>query len=69
MLCETNMTDTTIRNLQGALNDAGYDVGEVNGVLSDETMSSIRRFQSENGMATGGLTIEVLEKLDVRPGQ
>ena len=69
VLCETNMTDTTIRNLQGALNDAGYDVGEINGVLSDETMSSIRRFQSENGMATGGLTIEVLEKLDVRPGQ
>ena len=69
VLCETNMTDATIRNLQGALNDAGYDVGNVDGVLSESTMTSIRRYQSANGMASGGLTIEVLEKLGISLGQ
>jgi len=68
VLCETNMTSATIKKLQRALNKEGYEVGEVNGVLSESTLSSVRKFQGANGMGTGGLTIEVLRKLGIDPG-
>jgi len=68
VLCETNVTNQTIRKLQSALNAAGFEAGAVNGELSESTMSSVRHFQSANGMATGELTIEVLRKLGVDPG-
>ncbi len=68
VMCETNTTSTTVRRVQEALNKAGYDAGEVNGEVSSQTMSAVRRFQSAHSMATGGLTIELLNKLGVSPG-
>lgn len=68
VLCETNMSQETITDLQHALNRAGYQVNEVSGVLNEDTLGAIRRFQSENGMPTGALTLKVLQKLGINPG-
>ncbi len=68
VLCETNTTTRTINALEQALSDSGYHVGTVDGELSEDTLNAIEKFQRAHGMATGGLTIEVLNKLGVSPG-
>lgn len=67
ILCETNMSTSTIRGVQRALLSAGYAPGPIDGVLGRETMNAIDRYQRARGMATGGLTMETLEKLGVNP--
>ncbi len=68
VLCETNTTQRTITRLQQALSESGYHVGDVNGVLTRDTQSAIEQFQQAHDMATGGLTLEVLNKLGINPG-
>ncbi len=65
ILCETNTTPDVIRKLQSALQSEGYSPGRLDGVLGPQTMSAVSRYQSDNGMARGKLTIETLRKLRV----
>ena len=53
------------KRIQQALKDAGVYEGTVDGNFGKGSMKAVERFQKENGMATGGLTIDVLEKLGV----
>lgn len=69
VLCETNMTTGTIRELQQALTDNGFTVRNMDGTLTTETQSALNQYQRSNGLATGGLTYEVLKKLGVSPGR
>ena len=48
-----------------ALKDAGVYTGPIDGSIGGGTMSAVARYQKENNMAAGGLTINVLEKLGV----
>jgi hypothetical protein len=68
VLCETNTTQGTIERLQRALNSAGYNAGTIDGQLSTETLNAVDRYQRDNGMASGGLTLDVLQRLGVNPG-
>lgn len=65
ILCETNTTPGLISRLQRALNEEGYNAGSVDGVLGRETMSAVNKYQKDNSMASGQLTLAVLEKLGV----
>ncbi|MRX26766.1 peptidoglycan-binding domain-containing protein [Kangiella sp. HZ709] len=65
ILCETNTTPGLISRLQRALNGEGYDAGSVDGVLGSRTMSAVNKYQLDNGLASGQLTIATLEKLGV----
>lgn len=65
ILCETNTTPGVIRKLQSALRSAGYSPGAVDGVLGRQTMAAVTRYQRDNGMAGGKLTMESLRKLGV----
>lgn len=65
ILCETNTTPGLVSRLQRALNEAGYDAGSVDGVLGSRTLSAVKKYQVDNGMASGQLTLSVLEKLGV----
>ncbi len=65
ILCETNTTPGLISRLQRALNEAGYSAGSVDGVLGGQTMSAVNKYQLDNGLASGQLTIATLEKLGV----
>ena len=69
VLCETNTTTNTISELQNALIDSGYRISEVDGTMSADTLRAVEQYQRANGMATGGLTYEVLNKLGIRPGK
>ena len=68
VLCETNTSQATIKRLQSALSDSGYDIGVISGELSAPTVRAIENYQRDHGMATGGLTIDLLKKLGVNPG-
>ena len=65
VLCKTNMGGDINKRIQQALKDAGVYNGPIDGAFGKGSMKAIERFQQENGLATGGLTIDVLEKLGV----
>ncbi len=65
VLCKTNMGADINKKIQQALKDAGVYEGTVDGNFGKGSMKAVEKFQKENGMATGGLTIDVLEKLGV----
>lgn len=65
VLCETNMTPRIIRDMQNALRSRGYYRGSIDGQIGNLTMQAVERFQRENNLSRGGITIEVLERLGV----
>lgn len=65
ILCETNTTPKIIHNIQTALNKAGYNAGTVDGVIGQQTMAALKKFQIDNGLASGSITMESLKKLGV----
>lgn len=65
VLCKTNMGADINKRIQQALKDAGVYDGPIDGSIGRGSMSAVERFQKENDLPTGGLTIEVLEKLGV----
>ena len=67
ILCETNTTPDVIQRVQIALSDAGYDAGPSDGSLDGKTLEAIEAFQLDQGIASGQLTMETLERLGVAP--
>ena len=65
ILCETNTTPRVISSIQSALNAAGYSAGDVDGVMGQQTMTALRQYQSDQGIAAGKITMESLRKLGV----
>ena len=65
VLCKTNMGPDINKRIQQALKDAGVYSGPVDGAIGKGTMSAVEKFQKENELPTGGLTMGVLEKLGV----
>lgn len=63
VLCETNTTSNVIAKLQAALAGADYNPGPVDGVYGRQTAAAVSTFQKDEGLATGGLTLETLKKL------
>lgn len=66
VLCETNMTGTTITDIQRALKKAGYNPGTIDGKIGRQTMVAVDSFQRANGLPRGGLTMQTLEKLGIK---
>ena len=66
ILCETNTTQEVVVQIQRALIAAGYNLGfEPDGELGPGTQAVIRKFQEDNSLPTGGLTISTVNKLGV----
>ncbi len=66
VICETNVNVNTIQDVQRALKNAGYNPGPIDGIMGQQTMSAVKRFQQSRGLATGGVTTETLKKLGVQ---
>jgi hypothetical protein len=64
VLCETNLTEGRITQIQEMLKKVGHDPGAINGQLTKETMIAIDAFQKANGLATGALTVETVQALE-----
>lgn len=69
ILCETNTTPGVVQQIQAALKGKGFDPGPIDGVIGAQTGAAIKAFQQANGLATGGLTMDTLDKLGVTVGK
>lgn len=57
---------TTIRIVQQALNDAGYNCGNPDGVAGGKTTEAVTKYQTDKGLAVNGqVTDELLQSLNV----
>lgn len=65
VLCSHEVNENTIRAVQAALNKAGYNTGTPDGALGPATMSALERYQRDNNLATGGVTMETMRALGV----
>ena len=65
VLCETNMSNEIITNVQQALKNAGFNPGVIDGVIGRQTLIAVDNFQRKNNLATGGLTLDTLKALNV----
>ncbi len=66
ILCETNTTPGIVLDIQRALLAKGFNPGKMDGVIGQETSAAIHAFQQANNLATGGLTMDTLDRLGVR---
>lgn len=66
VLCERNASPETIRALQYALQRRGYNPGPIDGRLGSQTVSAVQKFQADNGLAQGQVSLEAVEALGVR---
>ena len=58
-----------IAGVQGRLRNLGYDPGEINGVLTDQTKAAIRAFEANHTLAqTGQVSQAVIQKLKQQYG-
>jgi peptidoglycan hydrolase-like protein with peptidoglycan-binding domain len=57
------MTESTLKSIQEALIERGYDPGKPDGKIGNKTKNAIAKFQKDNNLATGGITYETLQAL------
>jgi peptidoglycan hydrolase-like protein with peptidoglycan-binding domain len=66
-VCDDEITPALVQRLQGALKQAGFDPGHVDGKFGMHTHHALLDYQRQNGLAHGVLTYESLEHLGVTP--
>lgn len=63
ILCETNTTTDVIKNVQTKLRDKNYNIVNIDGVYGLETKNAVRKYQKDNKLNEGALTLETLKSL------
>lgn len=48
-------TSSTIKQVQQALNDKGYDAGVADGIMGQKTKNAVEQFQKDNGLTIDGI--------------
>lgn len=68
ILCETNMTKDRIRDIQRALQKAGFNPGPIDGIISKQTMAAVNAYQKSKGLPIDTyLNIDTVRALGVNP--
>ena len=65
ILCETNMNAGLIRDVQRKLASSNHYNGPIDGIIGRQTVEAVQAFQREQGLPSGHLTIDSLNKLGV----
>lgn len=65
ILCEQDVTESRINQIQQALIREGYDPGPVDNQMGDATKQCIIKFQHDKGLPVGNLNMETLKALGV----
>ncbi len=65
-LCERDMSRDLISQLQEALSSAGMDIGKADGKMGKRTWVALQNYQQQEGLASGHLTYETLERLQLK---
>jgi Putative peptidoglycan binding domain len=68
ILCEVNATPTKIREIQTALKAAGYNPGQLDGVVHTSTMRAVNDYQAAKGLPVDSyMNLETVKSLGVAP--
>lgn len=62
-LCEDSLVTADILRLQQHLQHLGYYQGSPDGALGPKTRTALTRYQEDNGLASGAITLETVQKL------
>ncbi len=65
ILCESQQTNSVIRQLQSALNAAGYDAGPADGVMGSKTNAALNKYQQDKGLPVGNMNKETMNALGI----
>jgi hypothetical protein len=65
VLCETNVSQDIIREVQLNLSNEGYDPGPIDGVIGWRTGNALKSYQRANNLGVGGLTYETLKHMKI----
>lgn len=65
ILCQTNTNGDVIKSVQQALADKNYKTGNIDGIYGSDTRRALTSFQIDNGLASGALTLETLDALNI----
>jgi len=64
VLCETNVSSEAISSIQNALTERGYEIGKASpGVIDQEMFNAIEKFQQDENLPQGGLTLSTIKAL------
>ncbi len=66
ILCQTNATTANVQTLQRALKQAGYNPGDIDGVLGYQTYKAVDAFQNAKGLSRGEITYNTLSALNIQ---
>ncbi|MBJ6138612.1 peptidoglycan-binding domain-containing protein [Marinobacter litoralis] len=64
-VCDRNLTSEMVLEMQQQLAELGYEPGEHDGLLGPATLDALTLYQKEHGLASGAITIETLEHLEL----
>lgn len=65
VICAEEFTTSTIKKIQEALTKKGYQPGPADGIMGANTKAALFKFQKDEHLPNGNLSIETLEKLGV----
>lgn len=66
VVCEQDMTNNKIAQIQQALKREGYDPGPVDNEMGGKTKDALIKFQQDKGLPIGNLNMETLKSLGVQ---
>ena len=67
ILCETNMTEAKVSDIQRALAQTGFNPGPIDGIIGEQTMAAVNAFQKAHNLTVAKhLTLDTL--LALGPG-
>jgi hypothetical protein len=66
VLCDINLKPEQIKEIQAKLQELGYYHGPINGQLDEATMAAVVKFQVDNNLPAGNISIETLEKMGLK---
>ena len=68
ILCQTNMTQDRISDIQASLAKKGFDPGPIDGVVGYRTMEAVNNFQAKNKLPVDKyLNVATIKALGVTP--
>ena len=65
VICDTNSTPELISQVQTALTSKGYSTGRVDGIFGMSTLRAMEKFQRDNHLIVGQLTMETMDALGI----
>jgi hypothetical protein len=65
VLCQKNASPAVIMDIQKALAAKGYDPGAIDGHIGSKTVSAMQKFEADNNLPQGQISIEAVKALGV----